>query len=215
MKVGWTSLETRECWACRSHLSEAQLVCTKCSSWQNWRRFLGLTNTTLALLIALASILAILATNIGNVRRELFPLREVFISGYFNADNLEISLDVFNFGDVPASLASNIRCVFRANGPPQSWNNDTGEEIEFWASGPRFVGFGEPTQVKYTSQVGAFAAGESQVICHSALSYLGRQTPQEYFLITIVPNAANQYWPIETWPDSRSGIEAFYPRDFL
>jgi hypothetical protein len=165
-------------------------------------------------LIALASVLAILVTNVSTFRRELFPLREVFISGHFDVVNNEISLDVFNFGDVPANFASNIRCVFRAGGPPQSWDNNIGEEIEFWAEGPRFVEPHVAHQVKYASQVGEFAAGPDQVICHSALSYLGRKTPHEYFLLTIIPNAANQYWPIEALPDSKDGIEAFYPRDF-
>ncbi len=189
------------------------MLCTNCNSWQNWRRYISISNTFLALLIALISVLTLAGSKFVDLYNGVFPDREVNISGYFDKRNRKIVLNVYNFGNVPANLASNIQCVFGLENALGNSMTNEGTEIEYWTGAEKIVLAGKSLLIEYDPQIPKFDAGDQQILCFSALNYLDRGNKVENYFMAIIPNLDHIWWPIETHFTTEDEIQSIYPRE--
>lgn len=203
----------KTCWACREDLSEGQVICLKCNSWQNWQRYMNLSSSTLSLLVALVSVSTVLAGVGIDQYRRVFPVEEVHVSGYFDTVTREMSLNVFNYGDVAANMASNVNCVFGLKDALSYGKTDLGTEVSFWTTDEKISSPGYNLKVAYYPQLRAFDQGSEQVICFSALNYLGARAHREIFFLSIQPEQNSRWWAVEAWFTTADVVEQLYPRE--
>ena len=207
-------MSEKKCWACTSPLKQKQKICLGCQSWQDWRKFINISNTSIALVIALISVISLVGSRLLDLYSDLFPTQEVNITGHFDSNNQSINLRAYNFGDVPANLGSNIRCIFGLEDAMGNEDRTGGTEVEFWTTGDRIAQPAESLPIEYAPQTLDFDTGQHQALCFGALNYLGTTNHTEFFFLVIVPNGDHIWWPIESLFTTQDAIEELYPREY-
>ncbi|WP_321366569.1 hypothetical protein [uncultured Celeribacter sp.] len=196
-------------------MQDGQKVCVKCGSWQNWRRFLPVSNATLSLLVALTSVLTVFISTFANQYRTIYPVREVDISGSYDPQKNVLTLDIYNFGDLPAKLATNIHCFLGMENAMEialgmSREDEPAAMVKYWTVENRVIGPRKNVKVEYALQTDALSLGLQQVLCFSALSYLGGKTKIEDFLLTIVPREGDYWWAVDAFFSEELDMEKMY-----
>lgn len=200
------------CWACRTPLKKRQKICLECNSWQDWRRHISISNTSLALLIALFSVVTLVGTKFLEFYDELHPELEIHLSGHFDTKGQVITLNAYNFGTVPANLASNIRCTFGLENAMGHAKSNEGVEVEFWTTDTKMVPPNSALEVDFIPQFSDFDPSHYQVLCFGALEYFDRSGQVEPFFLSIAPETGHTWWPIESWATTEENVELLYPR---
>ena len=206
---------SRQCWACQTLIGANQKICLECNSWQNWRRHANLSTTTLALIVSLVSTTALLVDKGSSFRSQWFPQPETDLYGVFHVEDQRIDLVVTNWGDVPASYSSNLRCVFQLpNAISHPNNTDDGIEVEFWSNETRIIEAGSRATFSYWPQTEELELGDEQVICLFAMNYLNETQQVIYELLTFVPAQDVRWIGIEALlPVDQATADELYPRD--
>lgn len=184
----------RICWACRQSLTDKQIVCLKCNSWQNWRRHLNLSNTTLSLIVAILALASVLIQNAEEIWIKWFPRYEIAATGFVSRINYPsgryefgIVAYVENIGTANITLPISISCLVETG--------DGSVRIGLGTTSNIAVKVGETNEMRYTGDVnlGSTHLGD-QISCNEVFDFGNRGSFTLTFMAEIPEPTRTNPW---------------------